>query len=385
MAWCVRWWTSMKRIDSLTPEQEARFGEWRDKWIAVGLKTGEADWETFENAVKITYEKAGLVQPKVIVQVQSPIVGAFAAPIAEKIIEDRTGKKSGAVRGAVDDAVGGAVRGAVRGAVDGAVDDAPTYVKNGWYKLLGGQFWAGGWYWGSPSYVSFFTEVCGLELSEDIAERAKAYQDIAQSVCWWWPHSDFVMVCNRPSAINRDEAGQLHSETGKAIEWPDGWGFHALHGIRFYKDPELWEKIVSGTMTAKEVTEVQDADKKRLALTYLKGDDFITQMKAELVDEGHPMFYEHLPNRRIKKHKYIEGMEMERDGNIVVNRLYKVKAGDVYEQDKYFLYYANPSMKEESHMKFVTKWVKDLGEDADAIQAATHNTDKKQFMAGLGA
>ena len=27
------------RIDTLTPEQESRFAEWRDKWIAIGLST----------------------------------------------------------------------------------------------------------------------------------------------------------------------------------------------------------------------------------------------------------------------------------------------------------------------------------------------------------
>jgi hypothetical protein len=96
---------------------------------------------------------------------------------------------------------------------------------------MGGQFWVGGWYWGSPSYVSFFQDVCGLELPEDKARAARAYQATAESACWWWPHTDFVIACERPVAIHRDERGRLHGTTGAAIHWPDGWGVYALRGI----------------------------------------------------------------------------------------------------------------------------------------------------------
>jgi len=77
-----------KRIDRLTKEQEARMGEWRDKWIEIGLRTGEADWDTFDRYMPVCYEKAGLKYPQRVVRVQSPIVGAFAAAIAEKILRD---------------------------------------------------------------------------------------------------------------------------------------------------------------------------------------------------------------------------------------------------------------------------------------------------------
>lgn len=42
--------TTVTRVDRLTPEQESRFGEWRDKWISIGLCTEPADRETFERA-----------------------------------------------------------------------------------------------------------------------------------------------------------------------------------------------------------------------------------------------------------------------------------------------------------------------------------------------
>jgi hypothetical protein len=78
--------------------------------------------------------------------------------------------------------------------------------------------------------VSFFRDVCGLRLSDDIAARARAYQDTCESACWWWPHRDFIIACERPSTISRDDRGRLHSETGNAIEFRDGWGVASWHG-----------------------------------------------------------------------------------------------------------------------------------------------------------
>jgi hypothetical protein len=119
----------MKRIESLTKEQEGQMAAYCDKWIAQGLKTGETDWETFDKYMPVCYAKAGIKYPKNIVRVSSPLVGGLASSVAEAIWKKyRSGAVDGAVGGAVDDAVGGAVDGAVRGAVDdavrGAVDDA---------------------------------------------------------------------------------------------------------------------------------------------------------------------------------------------------------------------------------------------------------------------
>ena len=218
--------------------------EWRDKWIKIGLCCEPADRERFEKAARECYRFAKLDQPKRVVWVQSPIVGAFAAPIAGHILR---GKKTmgfavgsevdsavrsevdSAVRSAVDSAVRSAAGSAVRSAVGSEVDSAVhSAVHSDWYQYLGGQFWVGGWY-GSPSYVSFFQE-CGLELPNDLGAAARAYQSTSDSACWWWPHRDFVMVCERPLYIKRDQQGRLHCETGKAIEFRDGWGLSVWHG-----------------------------------------------------------------------------------------------------------------------------------------------------------
>jgi hypothetical protein len=134
-----------KKITDLTPEQEAAMPSYAKKWIDIGLRTGDTDWNTFDKYMPICYAKAKLAYPKQVIRVQSPLVGALASAIAEAIYAKyiRRGAVDGAVGDAVRDAVGGAVRDvvddavgdvvggavggavgdAVRDAVDGAVDD----------------------------------------------------------------------------------------------------------------------------------------------------------------------------------------------------------------------------------------------------------------------
>jgi len=127
----------MKRIEKLTAEQEAMIPTCVNEWIRKGLQTGESDWAKFEKNIKIAYEKAKIPFPNKIIRVNSPLVGALASTISDRIFNNldiikkaakvqmiKDDAVGGAVRGAVGGAVGDAVGGAVRDAVGGAVGDA---------------------------------------------------------------------------------------------------------------------------------------------------------------------------------------------------------------------------------------------------------------------
>ena len=287
-----------KRIDVLTEGQKARMPEWVKKWTDIGLRTGRADRKMFEDNIGLAYGKAELVKPKRVIWVESPLVLALAAPTAGYLLDNKGGAVGdavgGAVRGAVRGAVGGAVRDAVGDAVDGAVRDAVDgavggavggavdYVRNNWYRRLGGQFWVGGW-WGSPSYVSFLTDVCELKLSEDMAERARIYSALCESACWIWPHKDFVMVCERPKEIHRFD-GRLHYDHGPAIAW-EGYELFFLHGVRFEKD--LYWKVVNQEITIDDILQnIPNADQRSVALVMANPQKFLEQANAKLVSAG---------------------------------------------------------------------------------------------------
>ena len=116
-----------KRIDKLTPKQEAEMPAYRDKWIEIGLRTGETDWETFNKYMSICYEKAGLQYPARVVHVPSPFFGAHVASLAHEIWNKRYKNVQASVRDSVESSVRDSVRASVRASVG---DSVQASVRN---------------------------------------------------------------------------------------------------------------------------------------------------------------------------------------------------------------------------------------------------------------
>jgi hypothetical protein len=127
---------AMKKY-SLRPEHEARFAEWRDKWIANAMSTRAMDADeraTVRAAIAGMYEAAGLEPPPSdrIVFVPSPFVARFAAGFASWIWHKRSAATDAAThaatyaatdaatRAATDDATRAATVAATRAATDAA-------------------------------------------------------------------------------------------------------------------------------------------------------------------------------------------------------------------------------------------------------------------------
>ncbi len=82
---------------------------------------------------------------------------------------------------------------------------------------------------------------------------------------------------------------RLHSATGKAVEYPDGWGWYVWHGLPV---PE-YVIMQPEKITADDVLSEQNAELARVKLERLSLPNFITQTKAQTVDhdidrQGYP-------------------------------------------------------------------------------------------------
>ena len=71
-----------KRIDKLTPAQEARMESWADEWIKRGLDTSPADRERVEDGIRRCYEFAKIPWHGNVIWVDCPLVLSLSAPIA---------------------------------------------------------------------------------------------------------------------------------------------------------------------------------------------------------------------------------------------------------------------------------------------------------------
>ena len=113
-------------------------------------------------------------------------------------------------------------------------------------------------------------------------ERANAYRKVCESVNYIWPNRDFVMVCARPTKINRDNNGRLHSTMEKSIEYPDGWGLYYIHGVKFAK--EQFEKTKNATF--EEVMKWEDIDQRSALLQERPLEELLNSVPKTLIDHS---------------------------------------------------------------------------------------------------
>jgi hypothetical protein len=70
----------------------------------------------------------------------------------------------------------------------------------------------------------------------DAPARLAGLMDVARSAGWWWPLAGAVVLTDRPQTLLRDSDWRLHCATGPALQYRDGWGIHAWHGLRVPAD-----------------------------------------------------------------------------------------------------------------------------------------------------
>ena len=166
-------------------------------------------------------------------------VGAVGAAVGGvgAAVHDAVGGVGDAVRVAVGDAVEVAVDAAVRGAVDDAKRALLKHIRQHWHRYVGGRWWLGYWWSGSPANASFYREVLHLNSPQlDTWDRAQAYEDLL-SGGQAWLHKDYAICCEPPTRIEREEprgdaVRRLHCTTGPAIQWADGVSIWFVRGVQ---------------------------------------------------------------------------------------------------------------------------------------------------------
>ena len=112
----------MKKIESLTPAQVAKFPEYIERWTDIGLSTLPADRGAAEAAIADMYRQGGLSPPEKIVWCGSPLSqGLTRAIILDKNALENLGAS---VRASVGDSVWASVRASVWASVRASVWDS---------------------------------------------------------------------------------------------------------------------------------------------------------------------------------------------------------------------------------------------------------------------
>ena len=238
------------KITKITNDQRARFPEWVEKWIQLGLSTEPADFDRATAAALRAYELCNLGRPSVVLRMGSPYSATLGGILAwgflrafakegvgsqvwsqvrsqvESQVWSQVGSQVGSqvwsqVRSQVRSQVWSQVRSELESEVGSQVRGQ---VGSGIYNDRGGAFWAA---W--CAYVAYLRDVLGWD--DPVLERFRVDEDLATSCGWAWWHENVLAISDRPSEIHRDTEGRLHNPSGPSIVYRDGWALHHVNGV----------------------------------------------------------------------------------------------------------------------------------------------------------
>lgn len=255
---------------------------WRG-WAAAAVP---ADRATAEEGVRLAYRSAGLAEPERVIWAGSPREAVtlirrgpdFGASVRESV---RTApwaagrSRAYAELGAVGwsrhwSRTGGALWDATQSLVDriraGVLDDlaaddpaARTEIRLILLDALLGQHDA-------PWLAALHTE--GSPLTGAAL--------VCRSAGWWWPLEKAAVVCERPLALHRDEAGRLDHGEGPALEFPDGFALCAWRGMPVTRT--FLEEL--RTLAPERIQEEENAELRRVMLEYYGYDRYLSDSGA---------------------------------------------------------------------------------------------------------
>lgn len=219
------------KIESLTPEQTARFGEYVEKCIAIGLNTDEVDLDNAKLSMCKAYRLAGLKEPTQFHVVDSPTA---AIDLIQTL--DPSKKKS----------------------------DILNEMCFGSMDIS----WI--------SFYKYFIEVVGLEL-----EKITGLLELTQHTGWYNAYEDVVVFQHRPEYIKMDDTNRLHCENGPAIRYRDGYSVYSWHGTRI---PSDWIENKK-SLTPEIALTWSNIEQRRCAAEILGWDNVIQQLNSVVIDE----------------------------------------------------------------------------------------------------
>jgi len=257
--------TATRRTDPFTPAELEGIADYRAVSMARGLATGPTDRPAAEAGVRAAYRTAGFVEPKLIIWMDSPLGGAFAAAVLTDALKNEGGQ------------LGGQLRGQLRGQLGGQLRDQL------WGQLQG-QLWdqLGSAMWGQQElpWLAFYAHARRLGVTYDAASNGRLDALLATAdLSWWWPYEGFVVLTDRPTELHHDQDGRLHSGAGPAIAYADGWSVWAWHGLRV---PE-W---VVTDPTVERIGAERNSEIRRCAIESMGWPEFVHAAGLELVDEA---------------------------------------------------------------------------------------------------
>ena len=257
---------------TLTDEHLALIAAQRDRWMTEGLSTRRADRPAAEAAVARAYVAAGLTPPESFIWADSPASGVVARAVLR-------GQLGGQLRrqlwGQLWGQLGGQLWGQLGDQLWGQLGDQLRGQLRG---QLGGQLGLEISAWWDAYWLAYYT--CALPFADlEASPRLDALATVCEEAGWWWPMHGAVVLTDRPTTINRDKEGRLHSGDGPTLAYADGYELYSWHGTRVPAD-------LIGGWTIPQIVAERNTEVRRCAVERMGWDVFLAEADATLVAEA---------------------------------------------------------------------------------------------------
>lgn len=196
----------MKKIESLTPEQEAKFPEYVKKWVDIGINTDRLDFAETEKIVN-NFRQLIEKKPAPLMIVENPIEAWVVCclheqnvPIDQLEVEMRTVFKG---------------------------NPKNYIIPTGFLPYQTGSLFASVF-----SFYDYMIEELQIDIEKDLYVKYKTWEATSKLGCIY-PFDDLTIVCQKPTTIHLNENNVLHCDGGPALEYSGEGDFkiYSLNGV----------------------------------------------------------------------------------------------------------------------------------------------------------
>ena len=268
----------MKKLESLTEEQIAKFSSYREKWIKIGLATEKRGFDRSfsEKAIKKAYSCAGLIEPKAFIWTESPLHAGVCYALLKT--------KNNSVRASVWDSVGASVRASVRASVWASVR-ASVWDSVG--DSVGASVWDSVRASCYGSHDSDWLSFYDFFNNEKIADcfKLQGLWEIAENSGWFIPFENIVIVSPRPYSIKTriNERGnhELHADGEPSVYYCDDFKIYSNLGRTI---PEKYGSIRMQNWESKWLLSEVNAELKMVLIKGIGYEKLCNDLEAKKLD-----------------------------------------------------------------------------------------------------
>src|SRR5262249_51708296 len=154
----------------------------------------------------------------------------------------------------------------------------PPWIRNSAWGRLDSSLWHS-----ICAYDRAYLHVEMRYLNTYLApNEASALAQFNDSVSGYWLGQAVAFLVRKPQFLAYNDARRLHSATGRCVEYPDGWGFFAWHGVpvpeRVILDPD--------SLTRADFLSERYVEVRRIMQERMGAERFVWELAATYIDGG---------------------------------------------------------------------------------------------------